>query len=544
MRRFLVCAVIVSVFSTVPARISAQGFLGKNAAAWLQDLESPREADRRSAAYALGKLGSEAFSAMPALIKRLKDDTSAKVRDAAAFALGEIGRDSLMAAGDANLVPALAAALKDADSLVRRSAAYALGNLGPDAASAVEELTAAQGDASPAVRQNVAWALGKMGLAGFPGIRKALGDPDNLVQRDAAAALATFDPQVVRPALKELLAVCGEKNSEVRKAALIVLVKIVTPDDKAALGPIRQALADPDPEVRINAALALSNIGGSDAAAAVNVLLDSLRRGDPELRRQAAAAIRNIGPEAKRAIPDLIKALRDPDGETRTNAALALGGIGANAEAAVAPLVDVVGDTKEKTETRIEAAVALRSIGPVPAAVRAVPNLLRVLEDPTQDIKVRERVVWSLRAHKGNLRTLPGVFPTFTKILSEPKDGSNQLLRYDCVYMLGVLQGPEAPPQALNVLLEYLKDDTIQLFDNKKSSVGGTGQETNSGKADVKELVHGDGRVMAVQALTQIGPRPLAKRPDVIQQLEVLAASPTTNAELRDKCKVLLKTLK
>ncbi len=381
MRRFLVCAILVGALSTARTLVSAQDFLGKNAATWMLDLDSPREAARRGAAYALGKLGSGAFSAVPALIKRLKDDTSPKVRDASAFSLGEIGRDSLMAAGDANLVPALSAALKDPDSLVRRSAAYALGNLGPDAAAAVDDLTAAQGDARPEVRQNVAWALGKMGLAGFPGIRKALGDPDPLVQRDAAGALASFDPQVVRPALKELLGLCGEKNSEVRKAALIVLVKIVTPDDKAALEPIRQALTDSDPEVRVNAALALSNIGGSDAAAAVNVLLDALRRGDLELRRQAAAAIRNIGPEAKKAVPDLIKALRDPDAETRTNAALALGGIGANAEAAVVPLTDLVANTKEKTETRIEAAVALRSIGPVPAAVRAVPNLLRVLED-------------------------------------------------------------------------------------------------------------------------------------------------------------------
>ncbi len=157
---------------------------------------------------------------------------------------------------------------------------------------------------------------------------------------------------------------------------------------------------------------------------------------------------------------------------------------------------------------------------------------------------MRERVVWSLRAHKGNLRSLPGVFPTFTKVLSEPKDGSNQLLRYDCAYMLGVLQGPKAPPKALDVLLEYLKDDTIQLFDNKKSSVGGTGQETNSGKADVKELARGDGRVMAVQALTQIGVRQLAARRDIIEQLEVLSANPATNVELREKCKTLLKTLK
>jgi HEAT repeat protein len=544
MRRHLTILLCASVLFSGSGIVSAQGFLGKDMATWARDLDSPREAARRGSAYALGKLGSEASPAVPGLIKCLKEDGSAKVRDAAAFALGEIGRDSLLAAGDPNLVPALVAALKDADGLVRRSAAYALGNLGADAASAVDALNAAQNDDRPEVRQNVANALGKMGVAGLAGLRNALRDSDNLVQRDAAAALASFDPQVARPALSELLPLCAEKNSEVRKAALIVLVRIVGPDDKAALAPIRQALADPDPEVRVNAALALSNIGGKEAAAAVAVLLESLRGGDLELRRQAAAAIRNIGPEAKSAVPDLIKALRDPDNETRTNAALALGGIGAHAEAAVASLVQMVGDTKEKSATRIEAAVALQSIGPVQAAVRAVPSLLRVLENPVQDISVRERVVWSLRAHKTNLRALPGVASTFTKVVSEPADGNNKLLRYDCAYMLGAIQNSDVPRQVMDVLLEYLKDDTIQLFDAKKSSVGGTGQEANSGKADVKELGRGDGRVMAADALKWIGPRRLAERRDIIQQLEALAMNPATNAVLRDKCKAILKSLK
>ena len=337
---------------------------------------------------------------------------------------------------------------------------------------------------------------------------------------------------------------CDENNSEVRRAALIVLVKIVGPDDKAAAAAIRRALTDADGEVRANAALALSNIGGKEAVAAVPVLLDSLRRGDVELRRLSAAAFRNIGPDAKAAVPELVKVLLDPDEETRTNAALALGGIGANAESAIPALVNVIANGQEKSPTRIEAAVALSRIGECPAAVKAVPTLLKVLLDPTQDSKVRERIVWSLRVHKAELRMIPGIYPTFTKVLSEARNESNRMLRYDCAYMLGVLQGTDVPPEVLSVLLEFLKDDTILIFENKKTSVGGTGQETNTGKANVKEVGKGDGRVMAVQALMQIGPGRVRARADVTTQLQALANNPMANADLRDRCKELLKTLK
>src|SRR5262249_51072298 len=115
---------------------------------------------------------------------------------------------------------------------------------------------------------------------------------------------------------------------------------------------------------------------------------------------------------------------------------------------------------------------------------------------------------------------------------------------YDCAYMLGMLQGPEAPPQVLGVLLEFLKDETIKIFDNKKSSVGGAGQESTTGKANVKELGKGDGRVMAVHALSRIGAARVRQRPEIAQQLRVLADDPEANGDLREACKTLLKSLR
>jgi HEAT repeat protein len=541
MRKTIVSLVTALLMSAGPA--SAQSFLGKDATTWTRELDRPEEPARRNAAYALGKLGVHGTPSMPSLLKRLAEDASPKVREAAAFSLGEIGRESIKAAASQDLVAGLTKALKDKDRLVRRSAAYALGSFGSDAAPAKDALEAALADAAPEVRQNVAWALGKLGADGVPGIRKALRDKDSLVKRDAAAALAPLDPKAAREALNELLPLCGEKNSEVRKAALHVLINIVTPEDTAALGPIREALADPDAEVRANAALALSNIGGKDAAAAVPVLRQALRNPDVDLRRQAAVALRNIGPEAKAAVPDLIEALRDADEETRRHAALALGGIGPAAESAVPALVRVIADTKETSPTRIQAGAALKGIGAVPPAVKALPDLLKVLQNAADDAKVRERIIWALKVHNLNLGNLPGVYPALTKVLTEPPDDRNFLVRYDCAYLLGVLQKRQVRPEVMNVLLEYLKDDRIQVFDSTKTTVGGTGQETNSGKANVKEIGKGDGRVMAVQALTEIGPERLRQRPDIIRQLQALADGENINADLRQACKRLLKEL-
>src|SRR5262245_9929352 len=65
-------------------------FLGRSVRDWTRDL-GDRQADvRRSAAFALGKLGSEAAPAVPELVRLLRTDRAANVRDMAAAALGDI----------------------------------------------------------------------------------------------------------------------------------------------------------------------------------------------------------------------------------------------------------------------------------------------------------------------------------------------------------------------------------------------------------------------------------------------------------------------
>jgi HEAT repeat protein len=533
--------VIVMLWVVAAPAVRAQVFLKKDTAAWLNELSAANETARRNAAFALGKLGSSAHDAVPALNKVLQKDESPKVREAAAFALGEIAKESIKAAGNPELVPALTAALKDEHWIVRRSAAFALGCLEKDAAPAQEALEGLLRDAFPEVRQNAAWALGKLGVEAIPKLRQALRDNDPLVKRDAAMALAQLEPEPVRAALDDLVELSKDGSSLVRRAAVGVLVRIIGPEDGKVTAALRALLTDADEETRRNAALALSNIGGKEAAPAAPVLVDALQRGDIELRRQAAAGLKNLGPDAVRAVPGLVQALKDADLELRAHAALALGGIGPGAEKAVPALVQLVSDAKDKPEPRMAAAVALSRIGPVPAAIDAVPRLLQVITNADDDANVRWRIVWSLRVHNVNLRKLPGIYPAFNKVLAEPKTEANRMLRYDCAYLLGVLQREQAPKEVLDALLDFLQDERVQIYVSTQATVQGAGQETATGKANVKEVGKGDGRTMATQALSEIGANRLRSRPDIVQQLQKLAADNQLDPELRKECQGLLK---
>jgi len=544
--RVSVCCLGVCVLVGLAVPASGQGaridFLGKPAPKWLGDLDSKEAPVRRNAAFALGKMGGGADQAVAPLARLVQGDPSASVREAAAFALGEICHDGRMLTNDA-FVALKSALASDREPLVRRSAAFALGSIGSASPEAQQALEKALADTSPVVRQNVAWALGHVGPTAVPALRKALADADPLVCRDAAGSCGLVGKEA-HAALPELLGCCGpERDGELRKMALSVLVKLVGPEDKIAFRTLTQALRDPDIEVKRNAALALGNIGGPEAAAAVPILLDALRGSDLELRRQAAAAIKNLGKDARPALAALRDALNDPDEELRMNAAVAISGIGPDAAPVVHDLVRHLADPKETAKVRTETAVALSRIGPVREAVVAVPALLAVLENPATEAKVRERTLWALLVHNQNLRSL-NVFPALVKILSEPKLQDTKMLRYHSAYVLGLFLAEETPAKALDLLLDFLKDETCVLYVGTSASAGGTGTETKGGKAKIEEKGAGDARVMVIDALDRIGRERVLSRRDIVQQLEFLANNTQTQPALRQKTKDLLRKLK
>ncbi|HLY08649.1 MAG TPA: HEAT repeat domain-containing protein [Planctomycetota bacterium] len=112
---------------------------------------------RAIGAEMLGDCGPAAGSAVPALVRRLKDEEGG-VRVAAALALLKIEPEKQASTS----LMALAAELKNPDLLIRILAADALGGLGARARDSVPSLTAALRDPEPEVRQATKDALMKI----------------------------------------------------------------------------------------------------------------------------------------------------------------------------------------------------------------------------------------------------------------------------------------------------------------------------------------------------------------------------------------------
>src|SRR5262245_32999218 len=159
MRKFLV--MLAAALLIVPAA-PGQTFLGKSRADWLNELEKGDAKTQRSAAFALGKLGDASSETLDALRESLKSKLP-EVRDAAAFALGEIA-PRFQAAVWRQAGRELRGLLGDDDKRVRRSAAFALGSCGEQAQPALGDLTRVlREDREAVVRRNAAWALGRVG---------------------------------------------------------------------------------------------------------------------------------------------------------------------------------------------------------------------------------------------------------------------------------------------------------------------------------------------------------------------------------------------
>ncbi len=185
----------------------------------VQSLGANDGATRWRAAEALGNLGSEAESAVPALVGALRD-RSADVRWRTAEALGKLG------AGAA--VPALAEALRDADDLVRGEAAKALGRLGAASEAAVPALAEGLGHSEVAFRREVARALVRIGpgaRGAVPALTAALGDKDKFVRMESARALGNVGPDA-RPALPALTMAARDPELLVARQAQEALRKL------------------------------------------------------------------------------------------------------------------------------------------------------------------------------------------------------------------------------------------------------------------------------------------------------------------------------
>jgi HEAT repeat protein len=499
--------VLLLVCGPLCVTASSQTFLGKRDDAWLKNLSSDAASSRRSAAFALGKLAPSTPQVLTALTGALKD-SEAGVRDAAAYALGEIALESSANAGRVweQAGTKLIALLRDGDEKapVRRSAAYALGACGHSEKQAEAALRRSLEDGAPEVRQGAAGALarsgGKASEAVVRGLIDALNrEDDAMAMRDIASALGAIGrPAASSAALPLAKMMRKQRDPVVRKTATAALLSVIGPE------------------------LAKAPPGTNDDL--VRVLQSVLRTGDPELKGLVAGALGSLGEHAAPALPDLAALIDDEKAPAaaRRNVVLTLSKMPeairglpeARGEEVVKKLALAL-DPKQPVEVRLYTAEALTRIQ-FPLISPAVDALLDAV-DKDPDLNVRRRAVWAF-LNAPNLGEMPRALKVLRKALGDP----DRILRYDAARSLAHGLRAEAGKEVVDVLEKMLHDKDIKIYRAANANVRG-GSESAGGQSSVKVQVEGDARFMAAQALGLVGKR--AGRESILKTLKEMTAS-------------------
>ena len=439
-------------------------------------LEDSEESVREAAAFALGEIGSD--TATSGLIKLL-EDSEESVREAAAFALGEIGSDTATSG--------LIKLLKDSEEFVREAAALALGEIGSD--TATSGLIKLLKDSEEFVREAAAFALGEIGSeTAIPKLIKLLKSSEKYVREAAAFALGEIGSETAIPKLIKLL-----KSSEkyVCEAAASALGKI---GSETAIPKLIKILEDSNKDVRKTAVAALGQIG-SDAA--IPKLIKLLEDSNKDVVEVAAFALGKIGSETaipklikldwhirmayflgangqETATPGLTKLLENSNKDVPEAAAFALGKIGS--ETAISELIKFLKDSDSNLRNSPELAIV--KIG----SETATPGLIKLLEDSNKDVSKNpadalgeigsetaiSELIKLLKDSDSNLRNSAelaivkiGSETAISELIKLLKD-SDSNLREKATYLMGEIGSKTAIP-ALIKLLEKPEYDVCRI---------------------------------------------------------------------------------
>jgi HEAT repeat protein/S1-C subfamily serine protease len=276
-----------------------------------KDANEPTEV-RLLAVKCLGRLGSEARTALPVLLGLLKEQDDG-LRAAAMASVVTIGADT-------RDVAALSDALGNPNVEIRRLSMQALAKLGPQAKAAVPGLTASLKDADKATKLEALKALAAVGPAAkeaVPALTEALKDTDSEVGVAAARALAGLgEGQTALPYLVE-----GLKNgSQEQKRSSISALGLLGHEAKTASSLLANNLEDE--ALRSDASETLVKIGKGAVTAVSKVVTKSA---NPQARMAGIEIIRRIASTERLGPPyrnQAITALRtivqgDPVAENR-----------------------------------------------------------------------------------------------------------------------------------------------------------------------------------------------------------------------------------
>jgi HEAT repeat protein len=572
------CLLVLTLLAAPLSAQTANRFLDRGRSDWLKDLEDKSPTVRRSAAFALGKIGDDRdLRTLVELAQKDKEETG--VRAAAATACGDIvtARD-----GDPALWSKVNRAMRrlveqDRDPRVRRAAIYTLGTFGPFAAPEIPLLRRKLLDKEehPTVRQNAAWALGRLkGEANREVIDDLIqaveNDPEALVRRDAATALGdvllrssdapVLDKEYRNAGVRALLQLARAEQERrdkgdpvVQKTALVKLYPLVGAEDKRNADVVINLVEHEDPETARLAAFILAK-SSNDAARkpeVVRALALALREDEARIQEAAVVCLGALGPDAAPAVPDLIACLKsNRSASIQQAAAVALEHIGLPAHPAIPALTERVlrpSSDEAALQARRNAAIAISGIH-VEALKRgdselvqqirrqAAPDLLKVIENPAQDPTVRSWAASLFVNIQNDLETF-GADRVLEKVLDEV-DPKSLVVRYNAARALAFSKRDKAPVKAAQVLVQMMQDDRMKVQTGTASTgTGGLG-ESGRGGSQTQVLLGDDARYMGAQALGAIGPG-LKDQQAVLAALREAARD--SNMKLSDEAKAALR---
>jgi HEAT repeat protein/beta-lactamase regulating signal transducer with metallopeptidase domain len=220
----------------------------------VEELKNGRTNGRRFAAHALGELGPNVKSALPALLEAINDE-DAWVRR---HALQSVSNIDPAAKG---FVPALIKTLKDEDRRVRAAAVSALARMRAGGQAAVPALIEAIKDEDPAVRQLALKTLHDLHLeakAAVPALIKALKD-ENWNVRYRALELSGRLGAEAKEVVPALIALLKDTHPDIRSQAVRSLGQI-GPEAKEAIPALTELLRQEDLTLRALVTEALGKI--------------------------------------------------------------------------------------------------------------------------------------------------------------------------------------------------------------------------------------------------------------------------------------------
>jgi HEAT repeat protein len=259
------------------------------------DLKSDEVLTRRTAATELGKLGSAAKPAAPALVAALQDKDLG-VRTNAVLALGEVGADPAEAVGP------MLDALKDQPDVVRNLALKPLRKMGPAVFGLLDKTTGEYAER----------LLAHLRADAVASLESDEGTIGYLLSREN---VSRDQEERIKEAVARLIEGLKHPDPAIRNAAEVTLARTKWGTRSGRTRVYVAALKDSDAGLRARAAGWLGEYHNTSREALPD-LRDALKDSDPGVRLQVVGALGQFGSVASDALPDLI-ALRKKDRSTK-----------------------------------------------------------------------------------------------------------------------------------------------------------------------------------------------------------------------------------